>query len=75
LEAGLKGFRPDSIVMDAPLVYHICKLLFFLAIEAIILAVGIVAIRALPPSPNVLRLIDPSGHQPYCNFTLFVVRF
>jgi len=39
----LKGFRPDSIIMDAPRLYHMTKFIGFLIMEGLIIAVGTIA--------------------------------
>ena len=39
--AGMKGFRPDAIIMDAPRSYHLSKLMVFLFVEGLLIATGV----------------------------------
>lgn len=45
LVAGLQGYRPDSIIMDAPRIFHLPKLLPFAVVEGLIIAIGVIAYR------------------------------
>lgn len=42
-----KGQRPDAIIMDAPRIYHLPKLLFALGVEGMLVAIGVLAYREL----------------------------
>jgi hypothetical protein len=47
LLAGMKGFRPDAIIMDAPRIYHLSKFLMFLCVEGLLIATGVLAYSKL----------------------------
>lgn len=43
---GLQGWRPDSIIMDAPRIYHADKFLVFLGVEGLLIAIGVLSYSA-----------------------------
>ena len=45
-DPGLKGWRPDSIIMDVPRLYHNDKFLVFLGVEGLLVAVGVLSYSA-----------------------------
>lgn len=50
--AGMKGFRPDAIIMDAPRAYHASKFLMFLCVEGLLIATGVLAYSEPLQSPS-----------------------
>ncbi len=58
----MRGLRPDLAIMDAPLIYHLPKFLFFLVIQGILIAVGVVATgaSATPRMHACMRLLQSS---------------
>lgn len=65
----MRGLRPDLAIMDAPLIYHLPKFLFFLVIQGILIAVGVVATgaSATPRMHACMRLLQSStGAQTRC---------
>lgn len=57
--AGMKGFRPDAIIMDAPRSYHASKALVFLFVEGLLIATAVLAYSERLHSPS-SALGDPA---------------
>ncbi len=43
--AGLKGYRPDAIIMDAPRIYHLPKAVPLLAVQGMLVALFALTLR------------------------------
>ena len=43
---GLKGWSPNSIIMDAPRIFHLDKLAIFLVVEGMLIAIGVISYSA-----------------------------
>jgi hypothetical protein len=53
LSTGMKGFRPDAIIMDAPRSYHLPKFIIFLGVEGLLIATAVLAYSELFPTTQV----------------------
>jgi hypothetical protein len=71
---GLKGWSANSIIMDAPRIFHLDKLAIFLVVEGMLIAIGVISYSAHGSSTSSFCHSSKDG-QRACDYRSSMQRF